>query len=320
MDTVPLVELRVRTRISEEELKQKVGKIITDKDLNVVLTGPTLVRKPDGSVLCIYLPGALDPKLIDAAYPTLHSIQTGTANRGLASGSQRVARIDSVEEDARYAITVKSSLIGYFERHGGRFPFCRTTAWTGDNAEEFRSIFPLFDNIAEAFAAYLPDRYAAQAHQASQTDSGWVIGDTPYTTITVNNTYPTGVHKDVGDFDAGFSNLVVLRRGEYDGGILTFPEFRVGANMRDGDLILMDSHEWHGNTKLVLGSEDAERISLVLYFRTNMIACGTPEEESEHAKRTVSPELQFSSPEPSDTVTTEYSGRHDPSGGVERSY
>lgn len=307
MDRVPLVELRVRTRIPEEELKQKVGKVITDRDLNVVLTGPTLVRKPDGSVLCIYLPGVLDKKLVGDAYPTLHTLQDKTDNRGLASGSQRMQRVGVIDKTAR-AAKVKSSLIGYFERQGGRFPFCRTTAWTGANAEQFSGIFPLFNHIAEAFKTYLPDRYAAQSKRAAETDSGWVIGRTPYTTITVNNTYPTGVHKDVGDLDEGFSNLVVLRRGAYSGGILTFPEYRIGANMHDSDLILMDAHEWHGNTQMALDSEDAERISLVLYFRTNMIACGTPEEEAEHAKRTASPDFQFAEPAPADTVTTEYGG------------
>ena len=316
MDKVPLVEIRVRTRVSAAELEQKVGKVITDKDLNVVLTGPTLVRKPDGSVLCIYLPNALDQTLVDGAYPVLHSIQDATDNRGLASGSERVRKVNSIDTSAR-ALRVKSSLIGSFDRAGGMFPYCRTTAWTGAHAAEFTGIFPLFEHIAEIFRTYLPDRYAAQAKQAAQTDRSWVIGDTPFTTVTVNNTYPTGVHQDVGDLDEGFSNLAVLRRGEYSGGILTFPEYRVGANMGDGDLILMDAHEWHGNTKMVLGSEDAERISLVLYFRTRMVACGTPAEEVARAKRIRSPDFQFDAPKPSDTVTTAFDGRHDPTGGVE---
>ena len=34
----PLVELRLRSKISDEELADKVGKILTDKDYNVLLT------------------------------------------------------------------------------------------------------------------------------------------------------------------------------------------------------------------------------------------------------------------------------------------
>ena len=126
----------------------------------------------------------------------------------------------------------------------------------------------------------------------------------PWTTVTVNNTYPTGVHKDQGDLDEGFSNLAVLRRGDYAGGHLTFPRYRVAVNMQDGDLILMDAHEWHGNTQMRLDSEDAERISVVLYYRTNMITCGTAEEEIEHAKRTASKALGIE-PTAADTVTTD---------------
>ena len=196
-----------------------------------------------------------------------------------------------------------SNLIGYFEKQGGRFPYCRTTAWTGQNADEFKSIFPLFKHIQSEFKQYVPDRYARQMRRAKATKRDWIIGDTPYSTVTVNNTYPTGVHQDKGDLDEGFSNLCVLRRGKYSGGHLTFPKYRVSVNMQDGDLILMDAHEWHGNTFLQLESEDAERISLVLYYRTNMIACGTPEEELEHANATST--KAFLEPTVADTVTTD---------------
>ena len=298
----PLVEIRLRSKISDEELEDKVGKILTDKDYNVLLTGATKVYKPDGKLLCIYLPQSIPQELRDLAYPVLHEIQGTTDNRGLASGSKRVTR-----EGSRYsrANSVKSSLIGYFERQGGRFPYCRTTAWTGSNAEKFREIFPLFKHLESEFKQYVPDRYARQKRRAEATEPEWVIGDMPWTTVTVNNTYPTGVHKDQGDLDEGFSNLAVLRKGDYAGGYLTFPRYRTAVNMQDGDLILMDAHEWHGNTQMRLDSEDAERISLVLYYRTNMITCGTAEEEIEHAKRTASKALGIE-PTAADTVTTQF--------------
>jgi hypothetical protein len=51
--------------------------------------------------------------------------------------------------------------------------------------------------------------------------------------------------------------------------------------MKEGDLILMDAHQWHGNVAIERLSDDAERISLVLYYRTNMMFCGTMEAEAE---------------------------------------
>ena len=49
----PLVEIRLRSKISDEELQDKVGKILTEKDYNVLLTGASKVFKPDGKLLCI---------------------------------------------------------------------------------------------------------------------------------------------------------------------------------------------------------------------------------------------------------------------------
>ena len=298
----PLVQIRLRSVIPDEELQEKVGKVITEKDYNVLLTGASKVLKPNGQLLCIYLPKSIPQNLNDLSYPVLHEIRDKTDNRGLASGSQRVDKKGG-RGNSR-AKPVASSIIGFFERQGGRFPFCRTTAWTGKNAEKFESIFPLFKHIESEFKAYVPERYAKQKRRAEATEPDWIISDTPYSTVTVNNTYPTGVHKDQGDLDEGFSNLVVLRRGEYEGGHLTFPKYRVAVNMQDGDLILIDAHEWHGNTNMMLHSEDAERISLVLYYRTNMISCGTPEEEIEHAKRTASKAVGIE-PTAADTVTYE---------------
>lgn len=291
----------MRSRIDRDELAGKVGKIITADDFNVVLTGPTRVVKPDGTLLCVYLPGAIPPNLRELAYGVLHTIRAKTQNRGYASGSRRVKSGEQAD-----AVPVMSSVIGNFDPMGGRFPYCRTTAWTGAHADEFRSVFPVFRWAAELFERYVPDRYRVQMRYVNATKPDWRIADTPYSTMTVNNTYPTGVHKDAGDLHEGFSNLFCLRRGNYRGGVLTFPEFRIGADLRDGDLILMDAHEWHGNTGIDVQSEDAERITTVLYFRTNMVNCGTMEEEIARAQHAIDNGLSLDDldPEVRDTITT----------------
>ena len=269
-----LPTIRLRNKIPKEELDRKLGKIITDDDINILLTGPSRVLKPNGEPLAIYLPKAIPENIANVAYPILHTIQGLTDNRGLASGSERVMRGKTSR-----ANSVKSSIIGYFDPYKNWHPFCRTTAWTGSHAEKFGELIPLFENCGDHFKEHVPDRYAVQKRRCDSTKQEWVIGNSPFTTITVNNTYPTGVHVDAGDLVDGFSNLACLRRGEYTGGILTFPEFRLGIDLQDRDLVLMDPHEWHGNTALNLKSDDAERISLVLYYRTNMLECGTAEEE-----------------------------------------
>ena len=269
-----LTELRVRTRAPKAELDKKVGKILTEKDVSVLLTGPTRVVGPNGAPLIIFLPRVTSYALADTHYPALHAIQDNTDNRGHASGSRRI----KVHRQNR-ANRVKSTIIRNFDPAGGRFPYCRTTAWTGKNTEQFRSMYPLFQHIAKQMQRHVPQRYAAQMEMVKRTHPDWRVADTPYTTMTVNNTYPTGVHVDKGDLDEGFSCLAVWRRGDYSGGCLAFPEWRVAIDLHEGDLVLMDAHQWHGNTAMELHSEDAERISLVLYYRTKLAACGSGESE-----------------------------------------
>jgi hypothetical protein len=288
-----MIELRLRSRISEDELKEKVGKILTDDDYNLLVTRAARVLKPDGSPLAVYLPGVLAGDMLDGMYPILHSLRKmETNNRGLASGTPTGKR--NKDSERHYsAKSVASAIIGAYDGVKPRL-YCRLTAWTGKQFDQFEALFPLFQSIAALFAKYVPSRYEAQMVHVRQTQPEWLIAGTPFTTITVNNTYPTGVHVDKGDLVEGFSTLATLRRGSYTGGRLVFPEFRVAVDMHDGDVLLMDAHEWHGNTRIVCacGLEpngvcetcEAERISIVSYYRTNMASCGSPEEEAAKAE------------------------------------
>jgi hypothetical protein len=289
---VNAVQLRVRSKIHPDELEAKRGKVLAEDDYNVKLTGPTDVYGPDGKLFAKYMPGALKP-LMEASYETLHSLKTlETNNRGLASGTPRMGSVAGSRWN--YAAPVKSAILGAFDPKTPR-NYCRLTAWTGREAERFGGLVPLFQAIGEHFRAEVPDRYAAQERFIGKTHPDWVIAGTPFTTITVNNSYPTGVHTDKGDLEEGFSNLAVLRRGDYRGGVFVFTEFRVGVDMQDGDLLLMDAHQWHGNTAMFCnvcndrigpgGTENhdvacgTERISIVCYYRTRMTQCGSAEEE-----------------------------------------
>ena len=145
--------------------------------------------------------------------------------------------------------------------------------------------------MASAFQQALPRRYAAQEAAARATHPAYVIPGTPFTTLTVNNTIASAYHYDKGDYAPGFGCILVLRRGAYSGGELVLPAYRVGADLQDRDLLLFDVHELHGNLPLVgegppmLPEQGGyERISVVFYFRANMVECLPPEQELERAK------------------------------------
>lgn len=287
----PQVRLRLQTQMAAPELEKLKGKVLREQHYNVLLSGPTVVRKPSGSLLCIYLPGVLEQEMQDL-YPLLSTIRLLSDNRGLASGSVRVKAGTSRTRTK----PVMSGVMGSMDPVGP-MQYCRLTAFTAKNVEKWDKLLPLWQAIATQFETHVPDRFKTQVEYARRTPPEWVIKGTPFTTITINNSYSTGVHTDSGDLDAGFSTLAVARRGPYTGGVLTFPQFQVGADMQDGDLILMDAHEWHGNTLMHCACDGgtrelssgpckdcgAERISVVAYYRTKMEGCG--DFDSEQAKK-----------------------------------
>jgi hypothetical protein len=126
-------------------------------------------------------------------------------------------------------------------------------------------------------------------------DPKFLIGeDTTFTTITVNTTTKDrnarmACHRDSGSLNEGFSNLTVISDGKKDwkGGMLVCPEVRAAINIRPGDLLLVDNMRvMHANTPIEApdsGEDDLMRMSLVFYFREDMLKLGTW--EYEHLRR-----------------------------------
>jgi Oxygenase domain of the 2OGFeDO superfamily len=294
-----VIDLRIRTRISDAELSEKRGLIVTDDDYNVLVTRDARVHRPDGSLLCVFRRRAIPEDVAERALPALRSAtRQVTNNRGLASGTERMARRTSTRTQSR---AVRSNVVGAFDPQGP-ITHCRLTAWTAQQAVLFDELVPLLRAIAAVYRIEVPERYMVQAEYAQATDPFWVIPDTPFTTVTVNRNYSTGVHTDSGDLERGFSNLTVLRRGDWTGGHLVFPRYRLAVEVGHCDTLLMDAHEWHGNTRIDPGRplpEDfdpswrsgdfwppewpEERLSVVAYYRTRMHTCGAPVDEERRA-------------------------------------
>jgi Oxygenase domain of the 2OGFeDO superfamily len=175
-----------------------------------------------------------------------------------------------------YANGVMSGIAGWYDRYP-RIPYGRATSYTANNFEKFKMAYPFLQHLAKGFKDLLPWRYGNQAEAAKKLDEAFLVPGTPFTTITVNKTFRTAAHYDAGDLDTGLSNLLVLsNNGNYKGGYLVAPEYRVAVNVRPGDLLLINNHEvMHGNTPIELLDEEAERVSLVCYFRENMLQLGS---------------------------------------------
>lgn len=181
--------------------------------------------------------------------------------------------------DTTYANPVDSGIAGWFDRYP-RIPYGRPTSYTFHNYDKFKLSYPFLQHLSRAFSEFLPVRHSAQFECIQKLDPSFYVPGTVFTTITVNKNFRTAAHRDAGDLHTGFSNLtVVAKDGDYEGGYLIVPELKAAFNIRPGDLLLINNHEYiHGNIPIIpkKGSvENFERISLVCYFREAMLELGS---------------------------------------------
>ena len=167
-------------------------------------------------------------------------------------------------------------------------PMCRTTQFTKKNVEKWKNTIPLIKAADKLFKKLVPDRYKIQIKRAKQTPD-YQIDNTAYSTITVNYNWRTAAHCDNGDLDEGFGNLIVLEKSKskskaksqdkhdtnttksYTGGYLGFPKWGICVDVRQGDFLAMDVHEYHCNTPIIGDG----RLSVVCYLRKKMIQCSS---------------------------------------------
>ena len=203
--------------------------------------------------------------------------------RELPEGAQRQAARDLMENSissTTYANAVNSGIAGAFGRVP-RIPYGRLAAFNDRDPVGFTKSFPFLRSLDEAFKELLPTRYSKQRNFVDQLDPHFRIDSTVFTTLTVNSRFQTAAHLDAGDYAPGFSNLTVLSNdGNYTGGYLVLPEYRVAINIRPGDLLFVANHTAvHGNTPFVFGSPESDRVSVVAYAREDLEQLGSWEYE-----------------------------------------
>ncbi len=248
------------------------------------------VYKPDGSPLVKYRPGWFNAKLCQSVMPACRKAARTTNNRGLSAGmlegehtTRSRVRKDGKLSRTNHALPVASGIIGFFDRNP-RFPFCRQTSFNMSEAASWKRFLPYIERADAGFREHMPDRWQAQKEYAMRTSPDWVIPQSTFTTVTVNRNFQTATHKDAGDLKAGFGVMSCLRNDRFDGAYLVFPAFRVAVDFAHGSLCLADVHEWHSNTAISNMRLGYERMTLIFYYRENMVYCKSASEEVARVK------------------------------------
>ena len=227
----------------------------------------------DGKLLLRFRKNVLDKKKIDACYDNVIKFAKNISKtRGTSSGNKGLH-----EKDKTKKVGVQTNILGAYDKWsiknkhifkvlGMKPPMpVRETRFNRLFPENWKKIRPLIQEIDKWYKKLTPEHYRKQKKKARETP--YSIKGTAFTTVTTNLNYQTALHTDKGDDAEGFGNLVVIERGKYEGAETCFPQYDVGVDVRTGDVLFMDVHNWHCNYKMFNKSKDVQRLSLVSYLR-----------------------------------------------------
>ena len=261
---------RVQPILTDAQADKIANTRLNPSQIKLIIDDDSDVYDETGALLLKFRKNVLSSPKITAFYDNVEKFaKHTTSNRGSATGSTK----KNVSSNPK----VMTNIFGYFDKWSPmqKYKFTqrnkkpsievRECRFNVDYPEEYKRTIPLIQQIDQLYKKYTPAFYAKQHNKAKQTF--FKIGSTSFTTVTTNVNYQTTVHKDAGDDIEGFGNLAVIEKGEYTGGETCFPKYGVGVNVRTGDLLLMNVHQWHANLPIHLKTPDAIRLSIVCYLR-----------------------------------------------------
>ena len=172
--------------------------------------------------------------------------------------------------------TWPQGIIGYFNmippKWKSELPFNwvgRKTRYTRQRKQNFNEIKKIATLVQNIYEETFPEIFIQHTKESSKIIPELKIGNTVFTTCTLNKNLRTSAHRDKGDLDNVLSCLLCLGQN-FSGCYLGFPDYKVAVKLQPGDLILMNSKELHCNTELNLKNKNSSRYTLVFYTRNNM--------------------------------------------------
>jgi len=255
--------------ITDEKMDSLKNTYVKPSQIDFTIDDDADVYDKDNNLLLKFRKGKLSQQKIDEFYDNIIQFaMKETSNRGSTSGSKKKNILENPK--------IKTNIFGFFDKFapkqkmllrkkGKKMLDARECRFNMDYPDKYQKTLPLIREIDEYYEKFIPECYSKQKRKANQTHFK-IIG-TSFTTVTTNVNFQTTIHKDVGDDPEGFGNLVVIEKGKYSGGETCLPQYGVAVNVRTGDVLFMNVHEWHGNLPIKKEDKDTIRLSIVCYLR-----------------------------------------------------
>lgn len=270
-------EVIVKAKFTDEEIAKREGTYFDEKEVDKIYDEDIDVYAEIGGkkqLLAKLRKQVIEPETIKTGWEGFWITAAPSRNRGAAAGPIDVKgkywskkkptevkgwsakyNVNGSVSKMRVNNNVFSSVLGYFESTPFMKLPCRLTSYTTRYWKYYKHGLPFIYAVDNCFKTLVPERYALQ-RKAAEEKPLLHIPNTAFSSVTLNRNFRTALHKDGGDFHDGYGNLSVIERGKYHGGYTLMPQFGVGFNIRSGDFIAMDVHQWHCNTELYETEED----------------------------------------------------------------
>ena len=272
--------------LTDKQCLKLKGKFLNENHYHTLITEDCDGYDNYGNLLFKFRKNIFPKDKLELGYNSFKKSIVSTEGRGIASGSShKRIRKDGTIANTTVGNFVDSGNIGYMDS-AAMVRYCRTTAFAQKYFEKFKAGLPFVEQVDSFYKELCPIHYKKQKVVADSTNRNYVIGNTCFTTITMNKTFRTACHQDAGDFRDGFGNLIVYNDGSYSGGYFVMPQYGIAIDVQSADVLFADVHKWHGNTEMKLkeGFKEIFRISYVLYYREKMFKCLAPSEELKKMK------------------------------------
>ena len=343
---IKVKEIIVEPVMTNDQIKAREGTYFDEKGITVYDEDVDIFSNENGSkkLLARFRKNVIPKELLELGWEAFYKTAAPSRNRGAAAGPiqlksaywQKRKPTEVTKWSAKYIQDGKvshmrvnnnvfSSVLGYFEQTPFMGLPCRLTSYTQLYFDQYKAGTPYIEAIDKLFKKLVPDRYAVQYKRAKRNPA-FQIGDTSFSSVTINRNFRTGLHQDAGDLKEGFGNLTVIERGKYSGGYTLFPRYKIGVNLRTGDFLAMDVHEWHCNTEMKEESDhkkfnssipeiyknDKEtgtqgidklysRVSFVCYLREKLADCNAKESLPYYKRIGYNPKTKTLTPKKSQT-------------------
>ena len=282
---------------NDEQLKELEAEFVKADMINEIINETSMGYDENGELLFYFVKNVLeDTKELESIIDDASTF-TITTGRGTASGkldmtnplwakSLKNITLEDKHYHNKYTLNPEgigsrkykmsnpthSNLIGYYEKKLINYkstikqiPKCRLTQFSNRFFIRYKSLIPYFEKISNIMSNSCKDHFKRQNEFVAKHRER--IGDSCFSTITINKNFRTACHIDKGDFKNGIGTITTM--GEYSGGEFCLVDYKLGFNLQPNDILFVNVHKLHANLPF-----EGTRYSLVSYVRENIESCG----------------------------------------------